>query len=149
MDRTELFPILAAGILIGIIIGVVFAGFIQGADSGLDLKVDASHAVKIVLDNSSAGEYISEHYSMPDWRVLRVTLVSDTIYDLNGTALTEGEAVWKVEVLERTCACSSVSDLYVLEGYVSADTGELLDVSTRLVPEYKYEKETCASTACH
>lgn len=149
MDRAELFPVLAAGILIGIIIGVAFADFIQGADSEMNLKVDAPNAVKIVLGNSSAGEYISEYYSMPDWRVLRVTLVSDVIYDLNGNALAEGDTVWKVEVLERTCACSSISDLYVLEGYVSADTGELLDVSTRLVPEYKYEKATCSSTACH
>ncbi|AKB24455.1 hypothetical protein MSMTP_0986 [Methanosarcina sp. MTP4] len=149
MNRTELFSTLAAGILIGIIAGGVFSGFIQEAGSEMNLKVDASDAVKIVLDNSSAREYISGYYSVPDWRVLRVTLVSGATYDLNGTELDGGEAVWKVEVLERTCACSSVSDLYVLEGYVSADTGELLDVSTRLVPEYKYEKATCSSTVCH
>jgi len=86
---------------------------------------------------------------MPDWRVVRATLIHESLYDLNGSKVLEGENIWKVEILERTCACSSISNLYVVEGYVSASTGEILRIEKKLVSEINYDKATCSNTVCH
>ena len=132
-------------------IGIFYANsYSQQEDNPeLNLNISGSHAVEIVVNDSGVATFISLNYKYPQWRVVRTTLIQDTLYNINGSILQEGSNTWKVEILERPCACSNIKDLYVVEGYVSADTGELLDVSKKTVSEAKYEKTTCSSTSCH
>ena len=152
MQRGGLFILGAVVIIVNLgAIGVFYANsFFQQEDSSeLNLNVSGSHAVEIVVNDSGVATFISLNYKYPDWRVVRTTLIQDSLYDINGSILQEGSNTWKVEILERPCACSAIKDLYVVEGYVSADTGDLLDVSKKTVSEAKYEKTTCSSTPCH
>lgn len=130
-------------------IGVIFDNYSnQENNAELGLNINSSQAVEIVINDSDVADYMSRYYKEPDWRVTRTTLVQETPYDQNGTALQESN-VWKVEIMERSCACQKISNLYVVEGYVSADSGEVLEVSKMKVSEREYEKQTCASTVCH
>ncbi|HJH32645.1 MAG TPA: hypothetical protein C5S50_10850 [Methanosarcinaceae archaeon] len=113
------------------------------------IQVNASNAIKIVGNNSSAVAYISSNFKVPDWRVVRATMIENATYEINGSIIQEGNNFWKIEMMERSCACSGVKDLYVVEGHVSPYTGELTYLSTKSVSESKYEKTTCASTDCH
>lgn len=45
--------------------------------------------------------------------------------------------------------CSSVKDLYVVEGQVSPITGQIMNITTDPVMESEYDKQMCASTICH
>lgn len=152
MQRAGLFILGAVVIIVNLgAIGVFYANSYsqQEDNSELSLNISGSHAVEIVVNDSSAAAFISENYKYPDWRVVRTTLIQDTLYDIDGSILQEGNNTWKVEIMERPCACSAIKDLYVVEGYVSADTGDLLFVANRRVSESKYEKATCSSTQCH
>ncbi len=80
---------------------------------------------------------------------MKTTLVHDSLYALNGSVIQEDKPYWKVEMLERTCSCGTVKDLFVVEGYVSTETGELMNLTTGRVIESQYDKQTCASTICH
>ncbi|MCQ1535823.1 hypothetical protein FTO70_09060 [Methanosarcina sp. KYL-1] len=153
MKSGELFAVISAVILIGIIaLNVIPVHDFPGNErdeAGLELNISASGAIKNVANDSIASTYISEHFRVPEWRVVKTTLIRNTAYDLNGSTVREGEDVWKVEILERTCACAGVNTLYVIEGYVSADTGEVLNVSTKMASEENYERTTCSATSCH
>lgn len=130
-------------------VGLVYASYSQQKDdSQLSSNFNGSQAVEITMNDSVASDYMSRYFMEPDWRVTRTTLVQETPYDQNGTAMQQSN-VWKVEIMERSCACQKISDLYVLEGYVSADTGEVLEVSKMKVSERNYDKQTCATTVCH
>jgi hypothetical protein len=153
MKSSELFAVFTAAVLVVIILWNAipidtFSGLDEN-EAALDLNVSASRAIQTVVNDSNASAYISENFRVPEWRVVRTTLIRHSTYDLNGTAVQEGEDVWKIELMERNCACAGVNSLYVIEGYVSAETGELLDVSTKITSESGYEKATCSSTACH
>lgn len=153
MKDTQGFALFAvlfgAGILI--IGGIYLASSSQTPvnEGELCLPVNASQAIKIVINDSNVSTYISEYFAIADWRVVRATLIHDSLYDLNGNVIQEGNNSWKVELMERSCACGGISDLYVVEGYVSASTGEILKLETKIVSENMYEKTTCASTVCH
>jgi hypothetical protein len=92
---------------------------------------------------------LSENFKRPEWRVVRSTLIQDSLYAINGSVIRQDQPCWKVEMMERTCSCDTVKDLFVVEGYVSTDTGELMNLTTGRVMESQYEKQTCASTVCH
>jgi hypothetical protein len=145
---------LVAAVALVVLLSLVGTGCVytnnsqQENDAQLNLKYNSSHAVEITMNDPVVSEYMSRYYSEPDWRVIRTTLVHETPSDQYDTAMQESN-VWKVEIMERSCACQGVDDLYVLEGYVSADTGELLEVSKMKVSESNYDKQTCASTVCH
>ena len=157
MKSSELFAVFTAAVLVILITAfILWSGFPAHTFSGqeedeaaLDLNISASRAIQTVVNNSSASAYLSENFRVQEWRVVKTTLIRHSTYDLNGTAVQKGEDVWKVEIMERNCACAGVNSLYVIEGYVSADTGEVLDVSTTITSESGYEKATCSSTACH
>lgn len=153
MKSSELFAVFTAAVLVIIILwnALPVNTFSGQEDKGaaLELNVSASRAIQTVVNDSNASAYLSENFRVPEWRVIRTTLIRHSTYDLNGTAVQKGEDVWKVELMERNCACAGVNSLYVIEGYVSAETGELLDVSTKITSESGYEKATCSSTACH
>ena len=127
---------------------VMFSGQ-QDADDGLYLKVDSQQAVGIVAEDPVAQQYLSENFNRPEWRVVKTTLVHDSLYALNGSIIQEDKPYWKVEMLERTCSCGTINDLFVVEGYVSTETGELMNLTTGRVIESQYDKQTCASTICH
>ncbi len=118
-----------------------------------DLKgyynITSSQAQKIVMNNSKAATYYNTNYYMPDWRVNRTTIVNENVPDMYGRFITPKEDVWKVEIMERTCACNDIKPIYVIEGYVSTDTGEVFNISTKKILETSYNASTCASTACH
>ncbi len=127
---------------------VMFSGQ-QDADDGLNLKVDGQQAVEIVAQDPVAQQYLSENFNRPEWRVVKTTLVHDSLYALNGSIIQEDKPYWKVEMLERTCSCGNINYLFVVEGDVSTDTGELMNLTTGQVMESQYDKQTCASTVCH
>ncbi|MFP4655089.1 MAG: hypothetical protein ACLFMM_05360 [Methanohalobium sp.] len=151
MKSINIIAVIAIIIIVGLI--AVSGAFLnnepEGDDFELNLRVNASQAIGIVINNTSASDYLSENFNNPDWRVVTASLEPGTVYNLNGTPNQNETNFWKVETMERTCACSGVDDLYVVEGYVSANTGELLEVSTKTVSERNYDKRTCATTSCH
>lgn len=152
MNRQQFFIIPAVLLVfITIIVGAVFVNNSHQPINGTEplTRINASCAIKIVANNSSAVAYMSSNFKVPDWRVVRATMVENTTYDINGSIIQEGNNFWKIEMMERSCACSGVKNLYVVEGHVSPDTGELIHLSTKSVSESKYDKATCASTDCH
>ena len=111
------------------------------------IKINASQAIEIVKQDPNAMTYLSENFKWPERRGNKTTLVQG--FETNNSTLQENETYWKVELMERNCACSGIKSLYVVESYVSPYTGELANLTTGMVSESLYEKETCASTACH
>lgn len=152
MNRQQLFIIPAVLLVfITIIAGTVFVNNSNQPINDTEplTRINASSAIKIVANNSNAAAYMSGNFKVPDWRVVRATMVENTTYDINGSIIQEGNNFWKIEMMERSCACSGVKNLYVVEGHVSPGTGELIHLSTKSVSESKYDKATCASTDCH
>lgn len=148
MQRSNLIGLVTVVILFSLAgAGCVYTDYSQ-QENDAQFNFTGSRAVEITMNDPDVSAYMSRYYDEPDWRVTRTTLVQETPYDLNDTAMQDTN-VWKVEIMERTCACPTISNLYVVEGYVSADTGELLGVSTMRVSERDYDKQTCASTVCH
>ncbi|WP_143072294.1 hypothetical protein [Methanolobus profundi] len=132
-----------AAIAVVLCVGVVGAYILLGPDNG-GTTITSEQAIGIVMTDNNASEYYASNFRVPDWRVNATTLV-----DSSPNGSTSEEGVWKVEIMERTCACSSVKPLNVIEGYVSASDGELFEVSTKYVSESEYDKKTCSSTSCH
>lgn len=149
------FPAVLIGFLaLLILVGGIYLGVVhlKTQDSG-GLNVSSSRALALIQEDPTAAAYISDNFKVSSWGVTKTTLIEGTEF-LNGTSGNSGSSVnsdqvWKVEIMERTCACPSPNKLYVVEGYVDASTGDILSVKTMKAPEANYEKETCASTACH
>lgn len=141
MEKSK--PIVVASLAVVVCASIVGAYMVLGPGvNGPDIT--SSQAIDIVMSNPNASEYFSSLYKVEDWRVTTTTLVDSSP---NGNVSEVG--VWKVEILERTCACAGVKPLNVIEGYVSASTGELLEISVGYASESEYDKNTCSSTACH
>jgi hypothetical protein len=119
----------------------------QGEPEDSRIKINASQAIDIVKQDPVVMEYMSENFKSPVWRGNKTTSVQG--FKTNNSVLQENETYWKVELMERSCACSGIKSLYVVESYVSPYTGEIADLTTGLVSESNYEKQTCVSTACH
>ncbi|WP_342306012.1 hypothetical protein [Methanolobus sp. ZRKC5] len=136
-------PIFIVALAVIACAGIVGAYILIGPGTK-DPGINASHAIEIVMNDPDAAAYYSSNFEVEDWRVTSTSLIENAP---DYTAL-EGR-VWKVEIMERSCACSTIKDLYVIEGYVSASNGELLEVSTKSVLESEYDKKTCSSTSCH
>ncbi len=134
-------------ILISVIIAVSACIDLTELQGEPQIKVNASQAIEIVKQDPVAVEYMSENFNRPEWRGNKTALVQG--FETNNSALQENETYWKVEMMERNCACSGIKSLYVVESYVSPYTGEIANLTTGEVLESNYEKETCASTACH
>ncbi|MGP8323126.1 MAG: hypothetical protein ACT6FG_03940 [Methanosarcinaceae archaeon] len=151
MGRQQLFIIPVVLLLITIVVGAIFLNNSNKSVNEIEplTWINASCAIIIVANNSSSVAYMSSNFKVPDWRVIRATMVENTTYDINGSIIQKGDNFWKIEIMERSCACSGVKNLYVIEGHVSADTGELIHLSTKSISESKYDKVTCASTECH
>lgn len=114
-----------------------------------DVNVSSSQAISIVKSDANASTFIEKNFKVSDWRVQKTTFVESSKDNLKNNTPYEAESVWKIEIMERTCACPSPSTLYVVEGYVDADNGNLINVTTMKASEKDYEKKTCASTSCH
>lgn len=117
--------------------------------TGEDAGFNASYAIDVTASHPQARDYMASHFKVPEWRVVNASLVTDAVYDADNNIIQEGHPVWKVLMMERSCACSSVKDLYVVEAFVSPDTGEIISLTTGPVLESQYDKQTCASTTCH
>ncbi|MBP1908000.1 hypothetical protein [Methanolobus bombayensis] len=133
-----------AVITVLIVLGIVGAYTYLDPDS-VDTGVNSSEAVSIVANDSMAINYSEDYFHVEEWRVTSTELVDSVP---NGTTVQEN-SVWRVRIMERSCACSGIKDLFVIEGYVSANTGELLGIETKSVLESEYDKKTCSSTSCH
>ncbi len=141
-----------AGVIILIIVIIAVSACIDFTDRQSEpqeppIKINASQAIEIVKQDPDAIEYLSENFKRPELRGNNTTLVKGS--ETNNSALQENETYWKVEMMERNCACSGIKSLYVVESYVSPYTGEIANLTTGMFSESNYEKETCASTACH
>ena len=132
-----------AVIAVLILVGIAGAYTYLGSDS-VDTDVSSLEAVSIVENDSMAINYSEEYFHVEEWRVTSTDLMDSVP---NGTV--EENSVWRVRIMERSCACSGVKDLYVIEGFVSSSTGELLSIETKSVLESEYDKKTCSSTSCH
>jgi len=119
----------------------------QGEPQEPTIKINASQAIEIVKQDPVAMTYLSENFKRPELRGNKTTLVQG--FETNNSALREDERYWKVEIMERNCGCSGNKSLYVVESYVSAYTGEIANLTTGMVSESQYEKETCAYIICH
>ena len=141
----------AAGVIILISVLIAVSACIdltdQQGEEPPQIKINASQAIELVKQDPAAMEYMSGKFNRPEWGGNKTTLVQG--FETNNSALQEDEIYWKVEMMERNCACSGIKPLYVVESYVSAYTGEIANLTTGSVLESQYEKETCASTACH
>lgn len=155
MEKGKFPPVLIAVLVllviaVGVYIGVTHMMF----QDSYRPSVSSSSAVSLVKNDPVAVAYMSDNFKVSSWRATKTTLIKGTelVSDISGNLIgntAEGTRIWKVEIMERTCACPAPNNLYVVEGYVDASTGEVLHVRTMKAPEKNYEKETCASTACH
>ncbi len=114
-----------------------------------EYDVSSLQAHRIVMNDINASTYYRTYFHVQDWRVNRTTIVNGNIPDMYGMLIMPEEDIWKVQVMERTCACAGIKPIYVIEGYVSTDSGEVFNISTKKVLETSYDASTCASTACH
>ncbi len=150
------FPVVLLGFLVLLIlVGGIYLGMVHLKDQNPGgLNVSSSRAVNLVENYPSAVAYMSDNFRVSSWRATKTTLIqraellNSTPEDFDSSAA-YGDQIWKVEIMERTCACPAPNELYVVEGYVDASTGNILHVKTMTALEKNYERETCASTACH
>jgi len=155
MDKSK-FPAVLLGVLVLLtLIGCIYLGMVHlEAQNPAGLNVSSSRAVNLIEGNPAATAFISDNFKVSSWRATKTTLIPRAEF-LNSTqddpdsSAAYGDQVWKVEIMERTCACPAPNELYVVEGYVDASTGNILHVKTMIAAEKNYERETCASTACH
>ncbi|MCC7575893.1 MAG: hypothetical protein KK926_03530 [Methanomethylovorans sp.] len=131
------------------LIGVSILVLQQPLQDEKEHNINSSQAQRIVLNDSNVSMYYTTYFHVQDWRVNRTTIVNGNIPDRYGTPIMPEEDVWKVEIMERSCACAGIKPIYVIEGYVSADTGEVINITTKKILETEYDASTCASTACH
>lgn len=87
---------------ITIIVGTVFVNNSHQSINDTEplTRINASCAIKIVANHSSAVAYMSSNFKVPDWRVVRATMVENTTYDINGSIIQEGNNFWKIEMME-------------------------------------------------
>ncbi len=102
----------AAGviILISVIIAVSACIDLTGQQGGYEesrIKINESQAIEIVKQDPVAMEYMSGNFKRLDLRGNKTTLVQG--FETNNSALQEDETYWKVEMMERTCACSGIN----------------------------------------
>lgn len=139
---------------LSIVLGVILFGYIITAgciDSNhqQDLTINESQAINITQMNQTTQDYFSDNFINEEWRLVRATLLNETSQNVNNSTYQGEFPVWKVEMMERTCACNSIKKLHVIEGYVSPYTGEIFNVSTGMVLETQYDIQSCASLDCH
>lgn len=146
ISRIPAMLIVAALIIMLIGVGIVMQ---QPSQKENEYNIDSLQAQGIVLNDSNVSMYYRTYFHVQDWRVNRTTIVNGNIPDMYGTPITPEKDVWKVEIMERSCACAGIKPIYVIEGYVSTDTGEVFNITTKKVQENEYDASTCASTACH
>lgn len=140
MDKNKYPPVILVAVALIVASGayMLYHSFFAGP------PVSGEEATEIVLSQPNISVYYSSVFRVEEWRVTTTTLV-----DKSPDGNSSDEGVWKVDIMERTCACSGVKPLNVIEGYVSADDGELFEVYTKSVSESEYDKKTCSSTSCH
>ncbi|MCK5217230.1 MAG: hypothetical protein KAJ93_05550 [Methanosarcinales archaeon] len=139
---------------LSIVLGVILFGYIITAgciDSNhqQNLTINESQAINITQMNQTTQDYFSDNFINEEWRLVRATLLNETSQNVNNSTYQGEFPVWKVEMMERTCACNSIKKLHVIKGYVSPYTGEVFNVSTGMVLETQYDIQSCASLDCH
>ena len=135
---------LVISIFVVVVIAVDSTG--QKESEEVVYEINASEAELIISQDQIAQDYMSENFERPEWRAVSVSLLMNSTNELEDS---KTYPLWDVKIMERTCACNSIKDLYVIEGQVSPTTGEIIDITAGLVLESKYDKQMCASTICH
>lgn len=149
MKSSQIPAMIAVAAFIITLIGVSILVLQHPPQTEKEYDVSSLQAHRIVMNDSNVSTYYRTYFHVQDWRVNRTTIVNGNIPDMNGMPITPEEDIWKVQVMERTCACAGIKPIYVIEGYVSTDSGEIFNISTKKVMETSYDASTCASTACH
>ena len=139
---------------LSIILGVLLLGYIitMGCIDGnhrQNLTINESQAINITQMNQTAQKYFTDYFTKEEWRLVRATLLNESTQNVNNSTYHGEFPVWKVEMMERTCACNSIKKLHVIEGYVSPHTGEVFNITTGMVLETRYDIQSCASLDCH
>ena len=135
---------LVISIFVVVVIAVDSTG--QKESEEVVYEINASEAELIISQDQIALDYMSENFVRAEWRAVSVSLLMNSTNELEDD---KTYPLWDVKIMERTCACNSIKDLYVIEGQVSPTTGEIIDITAGLVLESKYDKQMCASTICH
>ncbi|MBW6471031.1 MAG: hypothetical protein K0A90_07405 [Methanosarcinaceae archaeon] len=138
----------AFGFVLLLVLVILFANFIAQPEGSEEIiyQINAFEALMIVSNDSIAQDYMSEYFERPEWRAVSASMMLNSTDELENN---ETYPLWDVKIMERTCSCSSIKDLYVIEGKVSPITGEIINITTGLVMESNYDKQMCASTICH
>ncbi|WP_406656237.1 hypothetical protein V7O62_10310 [Methanolobus sp. ZRKC2] len=150
MEKRKFHPLIAFTLILvagGAYLGMGYLDQLTNEEP--DVNINSSQAVSIVKNDANASAFIEKNFKVPNWRVIKTTFMESPVENSNNSVPYAGNRTWKVEMMERTCACPGTSTLYVVEGYVNVNTGELISVSTMKASERNYEKKTCASTSCH
>ncbi|OPY18485.1 MAG: hypothetical protein A4E24_01898 [Methanomethylovorans sp. PtaU1.Bin093] len=149
MKSSQIPAMIAVAVFIITLVGVSILVMQYPPQTEKEYDISSLQAHRIVMNDSNVSTYYRTYFHVQDWRVNRTTIVNGSIPDMYGMPITPEEDVWKVQVMERTCACAGIKPIYVIEGYVSTDSGEVFNISTMKVLETSYDASTCASTACH
>lgn len=149
MKSSQIPAMIAVAVFIITLVGVSILVMQYPPQTEKEYDISSLQAHRIVMNDSNVSTYYRTYFHVQDWRVNRTTIVNGSIPDMYGMPITPEEDVWKVQVMERTCACAGIKPIYVIEGYVSTDSGEVFNISTKKVLETSYDASTCASTACH
>ncbi len=149
MKSSQIPAMIAVAVFIITLVGVSILVMQYPPQTEKEYDISSLQAHRIVMNDSNVSTYYRTYFHVQDWRVNSTTIVNGSIPDMYGMPITPEEDVWKVQVMERTCACAGIKPIYVIEGYVSTDSGEVFNISTMKVLETSYDASTCASTACH
>ncbi len=151
MKSSQLSAVIAVTAFIILLVGgsIIAIVDIQPLMQENKYNINSSQAQRILLNDSNVSTYYRTYFHVQDWRVNRTTIANGSIPNMYGRPIIPKEDVWKVEIMERTCACAGIKPIYVIEGYISTNSGEVFNTSTKKVSENSYDASTCASTACH
>jgi hypothetical protein len=131
-----------------LLIPLIFLAFLGGyalysnttSSQELRFRVDGQEALRIVKSNDEASAFIEENFFNESERLTDVHLSW-----IEGTT----EYVWNVKITERECGCRGIEGLNVLEAKVDPDSGEILELKTRVgVDQDLLAREACEKD-CH
>lgn len=105
----------------------------------VNMPIDATKAVDIAKNDSEFIEFSNQYFRDPTLRAELVSLQSDK----------ELGYVWKIELIERKCACGGKATLNSMCLYVNPESGNVLKRERYLaISEDEYAKKGCRA-ACH
>jgi hypothetical protein len=123
-----------------VLVGMLTLCLNNKSSQELKLKIVGEEVLMIVESNEDAHAFIEENFFNESERITDVHLKWNE---------ETGEYVWELKITERECGCRGIEGLNVLEATVDPNTGEILDLKTRVgVDQDQLARETCEK-GCH